>query len=993
MSRILMVFAAILATSFAIAQSKTVKGTVTDAENAQGLPGVNVIVSGTTNGTTTDINGAFSIELANSENSLSLSFTFVGYKTVTEPVGDRTVINVKLETDTQILEDVVIVGYGTQKKTDLTGSVSSLRGSDLTKIPSLDPTQALQGKVAGVQVTNASGAPGSQPIVRIRGVGTFNNSSPIYVVDGVILDDIGFLNSNDIQSMDVLKDASATAIYGSRGANGVIIVTTKQGKKGSTSPTINFTTEYSIQNQQKKIDLLNGKEYATIRNEITPTYNNVDLVPNTDWQDHIFRQAAIQNYQVSASGSSDKIQYYVGVGYFKQDGIIPKSSYERLTIRLNNIYQLSKSIRLGNNITFAPYRQQNTNGNVVFTAYRALPVIPVYQPDGSYSPVPNVGNPLADIEYTNSYGSGLRTVGNMYGEVDFLKVFTFKSSFGVDMVNNKSNSFTPVFFVSPQQQNSLSTLNKDWSQRLSWLWENTLTYNKEIGKHRINALAGYTMQEASSEIVALQGRNITRDSKDFWYINSNNLYPYATNINSVDPSQNYSIESILFRANYTYDNRFLFTATFRRDGSSKFAKENRYGNFPSLAAGWNVINESFMQGISFLSNLKVRGSWGIIGNEKIDYLRRYSAVDNGVNAVFGQTETMAPGLTYGVSGNPNLKWESTYQTDIGLETGFLNDKLTLEIDYYNRNTKDILIDLSVPGNLGNGPGAQITYNAGQVLNRGFEITLGWKDDISSDFRYSINANATTIYNKTLQVNGQGGTSDRLQGFGSNGQVTNTTPGVPIGSFYGYKVIGVFQNASDLASYPHLSQAGVGDLKYEDADLNGVLNPADRVNLGSSIPKILYGFNLGASYKSWDLSLDFNGISGNKIYNDKETVRPDQYNYEQHVMDRWTGEGTSNSEPRASSGGYNYNVSSKFIQNGSYFRMRSATLAYNLPSTLVDKIKMKSARFYVRGTNLFTLTKFTGYTPEVASSSPILNGIDGGTYPLPAVYSVGLNLTF
>ncbi|HPM31442.1 MAG TPA: SusC/RagA family TonB-linked outer membrane protein, partial [Chryseolinea sp.] len=626
-------------------------------------------------------------------------------------------------------------------------------------------------------------------------------------------------------------------------------------------------------------------------------------------------------------------------------------------------------------------------------AYRALPVIPVYLPDGSYSPVPNVGNPLADIEYTNSYGSGLRTVGNMYGEADFLNAFTFKSSFGIDMVNNKGKSFTPVFFVSPQQQNSLSTLNKDWGERLSWLWENTLNYTKESGKHRINALAGYTMQEATSENVALQGRNITRDSEDFWYINSNNLYPYATDINSVDANQNYSIESILFRANYTYDNRFLFTATFRRDGSSKFAKDNRYGNFPSFAAGWNVINESFMQGISFLSNLKVRGSWGIIGNEKINYLRRYSVVDNNVNAVFGAAEGIVPGLTYGVTGNSNLKWESTYQTDIGLETGFLNDKLTLEIDYYNRTTKDILIDLSVPGYLGNGPGAQITYNAGEVLNRGFEFTLGWRDDLSKDFHYSINANATTIYNETIQVNGLGGSSDRLQGFGSNGQVTNTTPGVPIGSFYGYKVIGVFQNAAELAAYPHLSQAEVGDLKFEDTTPDGVLNAADRVNLGSPIPKLLYGFNLSASYKSFEISVDFNGVSGNKIYNDKETVRPDQYNYEKHVLNRWTGEGTSNSEPKASTGGYNYTVSSKFIQDGSYFRMRNVTIAYNLPASVVEKAKMKSARFYVGGTNLFTLTKFTGYTPEVASSSPILNGIDRGTYPLPAVYSVGLNVTF
>ena len=653
--------------ALAMAQTRTVTGKVVSAEDGQPLPGVNVVVQGTTNGVVTDVDGVYTISLAQTDTQLT--FTFVGFKPVTIAVGDRTELNVTLETDVTLLQDVVVVGYGIQRKSDLTGSVSSLRGSDLTKVPSISPEQALQGKIAGVQISSPSGAPGTTPVVRIRGVGTFNNASPIYVVDGVILDNISFLNSADIQSMEILKDASATAIYGSRGANGVIMVTTKQGKLGDETPTINFSADYSIQKLQKKIDVLSGSEFATLVNEITPgTYNNVSAVPNTDWQDQIFRDAPIQTYQVSATGASSKIQYYFGAGYFKQDGIIPKSSYQRISIKMNNVYNLSSHVKLGNNITFAPFDQQNTNGNVVFTSYRAWPTVTPYTSTGAYSEVRGVGNPLADIEYTNSFNKGLRTVGNVYGEVNFLKDFTFRSSFGLDMNDFKVKSFTPQFFVSPQQQTSYNTLNKEYNDQMSWLWENTINFRKEIDKHRFDVLAGFTTQEATSERLKLQARNILRDDEDFWYLNGTTLYPNETK-NEVDLNQNYSMLSYLFRVNYSFDERYLFTATFRRDGSSKFTPNNRYANFPSLAVGWNIINESFLQDQDLISNLKLRASWGIVGNERIAYDQQYSQVDNNLNAIFGKDEVSYPGATYGKSGNPDLKWESTYQTDIGLEIG------------------------------------------------------------------------------------------------------------------------------------------------------------------------------------------------------------------------------------------------------------------------------------------------------------------------------------
>jgi len=987
--RIILSFCSLLLfVSSVYGQNRTVSGKVSDSADGTALPGVNVVVKGTSKGVSTNAAGEYTIGLAEGENTLN--FSFVGYATLEVLVGERTVVDVALEPEVTTLEDVVVIGYGVVKKSDLTGSVSQLKGSDLTKIPAASPVLALQGKVPGVQITTASGAPGSSAIVRIRGVGTFNNANPIYVVDGVILDNIDFLNSADIQSVEVLKDASATAIYGSRGANGVIIVTSKKGKQGQEYPTISLNADYSIQSLNNRIDLLNGKEFATVVNEINPgSFNNVDAVPNTDWQDLIFETAPIQNYQVSVAGASPNAQYYVGIGYFNQKGIIPKSNFERLSIKLNNTYHVSKSIRFGNNLAFTPHKQQNTNNNAVFVVYRAQPTIPPYQSDGSYSQVPGVGNVLADLEYTNSFGKGIRAVGNFYGEVDFMKGFTFKSSFGIDLNYDKNKSFTPVFFVSPQQQNSTSDLNKSYADNSTWLWENTLNYYKEVGVHRINAVVGYTMQETASESISASGQNILRDSEDFWYLDAGNLVPTSIN-NGVTDDLNYSMISYLFRANYTYNDRYLLTVTYRRDGSSKFTSSNRYADFPSVALGWNVINEDFMQDVSLISNLKIRGSWGIIGNEKIRYDKQFSSVLNGVGGVFGSGEVYNTGSTYGPSGNPDLKWESTYQTDVGVEFGMLEDKLTAEVDFYEKRTEDILIDLPVPGYLGNGDGAAITYNAAEVLNRGVEFSLAWRDEFANGFTYQVGANATTIHNEALKVKGSGGEGD----YQPNGAgTTRSQVGLPLGAFYGYVVDGLFQNQSELNSYPHLSIAEVGDLRFVDTNGDGILNGDDRTYTGSPIPKLLYGFNLGASYKGFSLSADFQGQQGNKIFNSKETVRPDLYNFEQHYFNRWTGEGTSDSEPKASAGGYNFLPSTRYIQNGSYFRLRSISLGYTLPRSLIEKISIKSAQVYLRGTNLFTITKVTGYTPEVSSASVLDNGIDVGTYPLPSVYSVGFNVTF
>ena len=986
-------------------QQRTVTGQVTAGDTGESLPSVNVIIKGTTTGVISDFDGNYSIRVTSPDDVLV--FRFMGYQDQEMRVGDRSVIDVVLQLETLGLEELVVVGYGKVRKSDLTGSVSTVKSDELVKFTASSPEQGLQGKVTGVQVTSTSGAPGAVPVVRVRGVGTFGNSSPIFVVDGVILDDISFLNSADIESLEVLKDASATAIYGSRGANGVIIITTKSGITGTDKPLITFSTEFGMQNLANKIDLLDGREFAIISNEIrTGSYNNIDAVPNTDWQDLVFHPAPMQNHQLSVAGEGNISRYYMGIGYFNQDGIIDKSNYQRISLKLNNVYRIADNFEVGNNITIAPWTQQNAP-NVTYSVYRAQPVLEPYYDDGSYAVVYNVGNPLADLANSNNFNKGVRGVGNVYAEATLFEAFTLKSSFGIDASYNKSESFTPAYTVfnpdgtASQQDNTYSDLNKGSSENIMWLWENTINYDRSFDEHRVNAVAGYTLQNVSSERFSLSGENVLRDDPSFWYISpayivdpTNNIDKLQGIYNGVDAGQYYSMMSFLFRTNYTYRDKYILTMTFRRDGSSKFSEENRFSNFPAFAAGWNLGREAFMQDVPLLSNLKLRASWGMIGNDKITYYDRYARVQSNIIAVFGTPDVSVPAASYGKSGNPDLKWETTTQTDVGLEFGLLNNKLSGELDYYRRVTDDILVELSTPGHLGNGLGQRIRYNAASVLNSGIEMMLSYRE-VKENFSYNIRILGSTVNNEVLEVGGNSGIDSTLVGgYLGNGQpVTLSRVGLPIGAFYGYETDGIFQTAEELESYPHLSQAEVGDLRFVDTNGDGNLDGNDRTYIGSPVPDLIYGFSFGMESRGIDFSIDLQGVIGNKIFNGKEVVRPDPYNFEAHVMERWTGEGTSNTEPKPSFGGYNYLPSDRFIQSGSFLRLRNITLGYTLPETLTNRISAHRARVYVKGSNIYTLTRFTGYTPEIGSNDVLSNGIDNGIYPVTAVYSLGLNLTF
>ncbi|MBV6647386.1 MAG: TonB-dependent receptor, partial [Cyclobacteriaceae bacterium] len=826
------------------AQHRLVGGVVTDPESGEPLPGATVVVKGTTIGTVTDLEGRYSLEISSDQDVLIVSF--VGYGNVEEPVGSRSVIDVELPIDIQALEEIVVVGYGTIRKSDLTGSVSSIKGEELVKVPSVNPMQALQGKVPGLQIVSNSGAPGEAPVVRIRGVGTTGNPDPIYVVDGMIVDNIDFLSATDIESVEVLKDASATAIYGNRGANGVILVTTKLGSAGQ-QPVVTVSAEFSIQNLQQRIDLLNGREFAEVVNEINPgSYNNLDRVPNTDWQDLLFQTAPIHSYQVSFSGGSEKNQYYYGIGYFDQEGIIPESRFQRLTVKLNNRYSPKDYLTLGTNVTIAPFKRDNTVNDAPFNVYRAQPVIEPFADDGSYNEVPGVGNILGALEFTTDRVTrGVRSVGNFFAEVKIIDGLIFKTSFGIDAKYEEEEDFTPVYFIASAQSNDESFLRKKNATSNTWIWENTLSYNKQLGVHRINAVVGYSTQNTSNEFTELTGRDLFRTGEDFRYLDPSNIDPSSVK-NEVDANGNFAMISYLGRVNYSFDNRYLFTFTFRRDGSSKFLGENRYNNFPAVAFGWNVINENFMPSSGLLSNLKVRASWGIVGNDKIAYDRAYSRVDNNINAVFGLNEQQYFGQTDGALGNPDLIWEEVNQVDVGVEIGLFGDQLVAEIDYYNRETSEIFIPLEIPNYLGNGV-ADVTFNAGKVRNRGLEMALNYQGSKGA-LNYSVGLVATTIDNEMLKVSGTGGADDELLGIYRNRTVSRTTKGSPIGAFYGYVVDGVFQDSIQIANTLSFGNTRPGDLIFRDVNDDGVLNADDRTMIGSPIPDLLYGLQLSANYK-------------------------------------------------------------------------------------------------------------------------------------------------
>lgn len=971
-------------------QSLIVSGNVSLSDEPGGTPGIAVQVEGASKGAYTDINGVYRINLE--ANDSILVFSYLGYTKQRIRVSGRTNIDIVLQQAAISNKEVVVVGYGTQRKSDVTGSVGRMKSEDLVKVPNNNAMQSLQGKVAGVQVVSNSGAPGDAPKVRIRGVGTINSGNdPLYVVDGVFMKDISSINSNDIESLEVLKDASAAAIFGVEGANGVVLVTTRKGTAGKV--TINFSSEYGIQNVNKKIDLLNSREFGELVNEINPnTYNNLDALPNSDWQDLIFKKnAGIRNYQMSASGGTATSSYFMSLGYFQQEGVVPKSDYERISIRTNYSTQLGKHVTVGTNLTVAPIKKQNT-ANVIGTIYRASPAVQARIDTGSgYGEVNGYGNPLAAIDYNNSFEKSLSAIGNVFAEIKLPLGLKYRFSYGFEAGTDRTVGFSPVYYVSPTQSNPINDLTTGRYSRNNSTIDNLLYYNLETGKHRIDALGGVSFYSNASEGLSVTAQNIIRDNRNLWYLNAGQVVGSLSN----ETAARVHKQSFFGRVNYVFSDRYLVTATYRVDGSSNFGTNNQYAGFPSMALGWVLSEEEFLKNIKSISNLKIRTSWGKLGNQNIDVTDRFTVINSNNPAVFGPANTLTQGATYGQTSNPNLKWETTTQFDAGLELGMFANKLTFEADYYNRLTEDILVNLVQPGHVGNGPFTRIRTNAASVVNRGIELALNWRDKAGS-FDYRFGGNLTTVYNEVKSLGAAIEADEFIVGGGlGNGQnVTRTQAGQPIGAFYGFQTNGIFQDNAAITAGPVINGDQVpGDIRFKDQNGDGKIDfSKDRTFLGSPIPKLIFGFNAGMNFKNFDLSFDFQGQTGNKIYNGKAAVRPALANYEGNYRDRWTPSNPSNTVPRATAGGDNFNPSDFLLQDGSFLRLRTVTLSYSLPESLCGKLKTQKMSVYLRGTNLFTITEFTGYSPEVGGSD-LGAGIDLGIYPVTAVLAGGINVTF
>lgn len=966
---------------------RTIEGTVKDESTGEPLPGVNITVKETTRGTASDADGNFNIEVMPEDETLV--FSFVGYEEKEVTIGEEDQIEVLLSQKAQEMEEIVVVGYGTVKKSDLTGSVTSVKSESISKLSSANALDALAGKLSGAQISSSSGEPGSNPIVRVRGVGTINNANPIYVVDGVILDDISFLSSSDIESVELLKDASATAIYGSRGANGVFMVTTKSGEAERSS--ISFSSEIGIQQLQKKIDLLNGSEFARAYNDIIPdAINNPDAVDNVDWQDLIYRDnPLIQNYNLSISGGTKDLSYYFSGGVNDTKGIVPKSDYTRYNLKLNTEYQVRDYLNIGTKLS-AAYVDDEIAPGVVETAYRAWPIDSPYDEDGEFAEVRGNGNPLAAIEYSNNSSDIYRLVSNMFAEFTFLEDFTFKTSYQVNFETNKNESFTPEYSVSPTQQNERSSLSKTFTEDRTWIFENTLTYENTIDDvHNINVLAGFTAQQNTLESPGVTVYDLIRNDPDFWYLNA------ATNDTLFDFGSSEftnSMVSYIFRTNYSYKSKYLFTASLRADGSSKFAEGKRWGYFPSFALGWNIAREPFFPDIEGLEDVKIRTSWGRIGNEKIGWADRFALIGN-AGAVFGYDESLQPGATYQGAGNSDIRWETTEQLNTGLEIKAFNNRLTTELEYYNKKTKDILVNLSVPGYYGVGSSQQVRFNAAEVLNKGLELSAQWREK-KDNFNYSVNLNFSTVNNEVVSIDATTPSDSVIFGgaLANGDQVTATYIGNSIGAFYGYETLGVFQNEEELDEMPTLSGQEAGDLIYKDVDGNDRINEDDKTIIGSPIPDYTFGLGFSAGYKGLNLSVDFQGQVGNDIYNAKNQTRFNVYNFEDRVKDRWTGENTSDSEPELDDQAGNYEPSDYFVEDGSYLRLRNITLSYEIPDHFLQSMGFRNAVLYLKADNLFTLTKYSGYSPDIGGDA-LNSGIDYGVYPITKSYAIGVNVTF
>lgn len=992
-------------------QSILVRGTVRN-EYGELLSGVTVSEKGRNNATTTDEKGQFRIMIQD-ENTV-LIFTNVGYiPQEMQMTAEMSSLNIVMKAHIKALENVVFIGYGTSKKKDLTGSVASIKEEDIKATPVVALDKAMQGRVAGVAVTTNSSKPGGGTTIRIRGTGSVNaGNEPLYVIDGFPTGNLNSINPSDIVSIEVLKDASATAIYGSRGSNGVVLITTQRGKAGQSN--IGFETYYGVQSVLHKIPLLNAREYAEFINEAringggsayfdgsTPDRPLPSaLGTGTDWQDEVFQQAPIQNYQLSFSGGEQKTRYAISGGYYDQKGIILNSYFKRYTLRANIDRDISSRLKIGLSMQGAYTRSNSArtetdggaNSGVITSAINYAPTFKVYNSDGTYyrdqSPLNGnlVDNPVGLAKEVTDLFFTTRLLSNVFADYTILKGLTFRTSWGVDLYNTKSNYYATRLVGLGASSGGSASISS--SMNLNWLNENTLTYNTTFeDRHSLTALLGYTTQAYDNENVMARGASFNDDFASY-----NNLGAGASLQAPSSGSSEWSLISYLARINYVYDSRYLFTITARRDGSSRFGPNNKYGFFPSGAFAWRVSNEKFMNSLKFINDLKIRASYGVAGNQEIGDYRYYSTIQNPLYA-FGGLSGSVGGVPSGI-GNENLRWEKNTQFDAGIDADLLDSRIQLTADYYIKTTDDLLFSVNVPQTTGYSSALQ---NIGKVQNKGVEFAVTSENIKSANFNWTSAFNIAFNRNKVLTLDGR---PSFTTGEGSGHlQISNTVllaVGEPLGNFYGRVMDGIFQSQDEVDKSAQKS-AHPGDIRYKDLDGDGVINDNDRAVIGNGYPKFFGGFNNTFNYKGFELNVFVQGSYGNDILN---YARFDLYNLNgnnnqaKDVLNRWTPDHPGNTIPRATTGGGRI-LSTFQIEDGSYLRFKNISLGYNFSDALLKRVALKKVRIYVAGQNLITLTHYKGYDPEVSrfGTTSVSQGMDYGGYPSAKTILVGLDLNF
>ena len=996
----------LLSVSESVAQKLVVKGNVKDADGHE-LPGVNVLVKGSSQGTTTDGSGAYTISI--DQPDATLVFSFVGYQAKEEKPGSRAVLNIVLSTDDKTLNEVVVVGYGTQRKSDITGSIGSVSAKELRSFPVARVDQALQGRSPGVVVQNNDASPNASVSIRIRGSNSINGSNdPLVVINGFIGGDLSSVNPNDIENIEVLKDASATAIYGSRGANGVLLITTKKGTSGK--PVVQINTFVGSQSLRKKLDLLSAGQYAESvngnRQEIgaNPVYTAAEVAAfkakgGTDWQNQIFRTAMQQSHQVSVSGGGQNVSYYLSGNFIDNNGIIKGTSFKRYSLRSNIESQLSDKLKAGINLFLSQSTDHPTalngfsganGGSPVFAARLYAPTLSVYDSLGNYTlPSGKVGphtlyNPLAMAVEPMRDNRQTTTEVNTYLNYTIIKGLTAQVMGAARLIGDEES-----YYINTKGTGGVGDAQAGITNRRRMLLQNTnqLTYQKTIGTaHNLSITAVYEQQREEYNDSFAGSKGFNTDALTYNNLGFGNS-PYYPSSNRTTKT----IQSVMGRINYAYNDRYLLSFTSRYDGASVFGQSHKWGFFPSAAAAWRISNEDFFKNVEQISNLKLRASYGLTGSQgvapytSLDQLNTYSAYP--ING-----STLSPGVTLGIQGNPDLRWEKTAQADIGLDVGLLNNRIEFTVDLYRKKTSDLLLNVPLPLTSGY---TSVLRNVGQVENKGIELSLGGTP-IRGAFSWNSNANIAINRNKVLALSGGDEITLGAPGLPNFGNTIFLTVGQPMGVLKGYIQNGTWGTAE--ADQAGKVGAIPGSPKYIDQNNDGVINDKDITSMGTTFPKFTYGWTNTFSYSNFDLNVFIQGVSGNQIYNlsrvymDRTSSDADATST--RILDRWTPDHQNTSVP--SFAGTNKSEllqSNRWLENGSYLRLKTITLGYNLPKTLANAAKIKAARLYVSGVNLITVTKYTGYDPEARTGVDTFGGIDLASYPAQKTYTVGLNVTF